>query len=163
MCLLHQQAPYSAILVVLPFPYNPTYQVIKHYLKKCQLSYLLQHPHIHPDLLERCCKDYPFVLVTAEQIRLFMSLWVREAHCFTDQPTVSSLNAGQFESWSWGKLARDRHKGLHDFLPVSWRMAAVVVLIHLTSLLITCASFLASLAILRENEGRGFLEVASMW
>jgi len=100
MCLLHQQAPRSAILVGLPFSYNPTYQIIKHYLKKCQLSYLLQYPHIYPVPLERCWKDYPFVLVRAEQIKLFTSLWAREAHRFTDQPTVSSLNAGQFESWS---------------------------------------------------------------
>lgn len=100
MCLLHQQPPCSAILVVLPFSHNPTYQVIKHHLKKCQFSYLLQYPHIHPVLLERCCKDYPFILVRADQIRLFTSLWVREAHCFTDQPPASSLNASQFERWS---------------------------------------------------------------
>lgn len=91
MCLLHQQGPCSAIL---PFSYSPTYQDIRHYLKKCQLSYLLQHPHIQPVLLESSCEDHPFVLVRDEQIRLFTSLWLREAHCFTGQPTVSSLNAG---------------------------------------------------------------------
>lgn len=146
MCLLHQQAPCSAILVVSPFSYNPTYQVIKYYLKKCQLSYLLQYPHIHPALLERCCKDHLFILVRAEEIRFFSSLWVGEIHCFTDQPTVSSLKAGQFESWSSAKLTRAEHKALS----VSQRMAvALLVLIYLTPILNTCASFLASLAILK--------------
>lgn len=159
MCLLHQQAPCSAILVVLPFPYDPTYQVIKHYLKKRQVSYLLRYPHIHPVLLERCCKDYPFILVKAEQILLFTSLWVTEAHCFTDQPTVSSLNAGQFEIWSWVKLTRAGHKALHDILPVPWRMATVLLaLTHLTSLLITCASFLASTAILKDKMKEEFFQ-----
>lgn len=79
MCLLHQQAPCSAILVVSPFSYNPTYQVIKYYLKKCQLSYLLQYPHIHPALLERCCKDHLFILVSWRDQVLFISLGRRNS------------------------------------------------------------------------------------
>lgn len=158
MCLLHQEAPCSAILVVLPFSHNPTYQVIKHYLKKCQLSYLLQYPHTHPFLLESCCKDCHFVLIKAEQTRLFMSPLVREAHCFTEQPTVSSLNAGNLESWSWAKLTRAGHNVLHDILLVLLRIAAVhLVLIHLTSLLIMCSSFWASLSILKEKM-KGFFQ-----
>lgn len=84
-----------------------------------------------------------------------LRLWVREADCFADQPTVSSLNAGQFESWSWAKQTRAGHYVLHDILPVPWRMAAVL-LTHLTSLLITCGSFLASLAILKEKQRKSF-------
>lgn len=75
----------------------------------------------------------------------FTSLWAKEAHSLF-------LYSGQLESWLHEKLTRGIHNAIHNILSASQRTAAILqVLIYLINFMITSASFLTSLAILKEK------------